>query len=361
MMLILNRLQRHCRLDYEYGMRSLALALLVALPILGSAQENPSFQVIGYYAEHNTSGNFSIKQIDTSGAAALLTQLDYAFARVAHNHCEVPNPDVELNRAYSAAESVDSTADTAAPNQLRGSFHQLQELKRKHPRLKIMISFGGWGNSEGFSDAAEPQNLKEFVRSCVDTFIKGNFAPGIHAPGVFDGIDVDWEYPVDGGMIPGRPEDKKNMTLLAAEFRRQLDAVRPGLLLTAAIPAGAEDYTHYDLKAISQYFDYLSLMAYDLHWKRREDYQPAQRAVSRSGRQIKASARHPLRRPRCDGLPARRSTRAQTDFRSSVLWQRLDRSCAHQSWTLSTGERPVEAALGISRPEDSAANGRHTV
>jgi chitinase len=250
--------------------RLIIASILIAFIPGGSAFAQTAnaarFQVIGYYAEHNAYGNFSIKQIDTSGAAALLTQLDYAFARVAHNRCEVPEREVELNHPYSAADSVDGSADTNTPNQLRGSFHQLQELKRKHPRLKILISFGGWGNSEGFSDAAEPQNLKAFVRSCVDTFIKGNFAPGIHAPGIFDGIDVDWEYPVDGGMIPGRPEDKQNMTLLAAEFRRQLDAVHPGLLLTAAIPAGAEDYTHYDLKAISRYFDYLSLMVYDLHW-----------------------------------------------------------------------------------------------
>src|SRR4029077_7657690 len=100
--------------------------------------------------------------------AGLLTQLDYAFGKVSQGRCQVPNPDVELKRTYSAADSVDGTADLTDPNQLRGTFHQLQELKRKFPKLKILISLGGWTNSEGFSDAAQPANVRGFVRSCID-------------------------------------------------------------------------------------------------------------------------------------------------------------------------------------------------
>jgi len=224
-------------------------------------------QVTGYYAErHAANGDYPLKQLAGYGAAALLTQLDYAFGKVAKNSCQVPNPDLELKRAYSAAESVDGNTDSSDANQLRGTFHQLQELKKKFPKVKVLISLGGWANSEGFSDAAQPANVHEFVRSCIDVYIRGNFAPGIHSPGIFDGIDVDWEYPVDGGMIPGRPEDTKNFNAMAAEFRGQLDGVRPGLLLTAAIPATQDDYKHFDLKVLSRYMDYLNLMAYDMHW-----------------------------------------------------------------------------------------------
>ena len=229
--------------------------------------QTPRAQVVGYYAErHAASGDYPLKQLAANGAAGLLTQLDYAFGKVASSRCQVPNPDLELKRSYAAAESVDGTADSSDAHQLRGTFHQLQELKRKFPKLKVLISLGGWANSEGFSDAAQPANVRAFVQSCVDIFIKGNFAEGIHTPGVFDGIDVDWEYPVDGGMIPGRPEDTKNFNAMAAEFRRELDGVRPGLLLTAAIPATQEDYRHYDLKMLSRYMNDLSIMAYDMHW-----------------------------------------------------------------------------------------------
>ena len=244
--------------------RILVLFAIVVAP--GFAQTS-GFQVVGYYAErHAVSGDYPLKQLAQNGAAGMLTQLDYAFGKVAKSRCEVPNPDVELKRLFSADQSVDGTADSPDPNQLRGTFRQLQELKKKFPKLKIIISLGGWANSEGFSDAAQPANVRDFVRSCVDIFIKGNFSPNIRAARVFDGIDIDWEYPVDGGMIPGRPEDTKNLNAMAAEFRRQLDAVRPGLLLTAAIPATAEDYKHYDRRTLSRYMNDLSIMAYDLHW-----------------------------------------------------------------------------------------------
>lgn len=224
-------------------------------------------QVIGYFTEEGAkSGKYTVKHLMTSGAARLLTEVNYAFGRVADNQCQIGDREAALNHAYTAMESVDGTADPIGENRLRGTFHQLQELKRHYPDLKIVISFGGWGQSEGFSSAVEPEHLREFVRSCVETFIQGKFASGIEAPGIFDGIDIDWEYPVEGGVTPGRPEDTANFTAMAAEFRRQLDAVRPGLLLTAALPAPAELYKNFELKKIVATMDFLSIMAYDLHW-----------------------------------------------------------------------------------------------
>lgn len=245
----------------------LALAPAAFCQAGGQHHKTQARQIVGYFSEDSAqSGKYTIKNIATSGAAHLLTQLDYAFGRVARNHCEVMNPEVALQHAYPATDSVDGTVDPAGAHHLRGTFHQIQELKRRYPKLKVLISLGGWGQSGGFSSAAEPDHVRDFVRSCVQTFIAGNFAPGIHEPGVFDGIDLDWEYPVDGGVDPGRIEDKKNFTALVAEFRRQLDAVGPGLLLTAALPAEEEYYSNFELKEISATLDFISIMAYDLHW-----------------------------------------------------------------------------------------------
>lgn len=225
------------------------------------------FRVVGYFNEGGAkSGSYRVKEIETSGAAKLLTHIDYAFGKVANNRCEIPNPDVALYQSYDAASSVDGTNDPAGDKELRGTFHQFQALKRLHPRLKLLISLGGWGQSGGFSSAAQPENLHDFVASCIDIFIKGQFADGISAPGIFDGIDIDWEYPVTGGVEPGQPADKSNFTAMAAEFRRQLNAVRPGLLLTAALPAESEYYANFELKKLTRYMDFLSIMAYDLHW-----------------------------------------------------------------------------------------------
>jgi chitinase len=220
----------------------LVLSVLIALcPALHAKDKRHQGQVIGYFTESGAaSGKYPVKNIVTSGAANLLTQLDYAFGHVVDNQCQIANREVALEHEYDAASSVDSSADPMGPNQLRGTFHQLQELKHLYPNL--------------------------FVRSCVQTFIAGHFAPDIDGAGIFDGIDIDWEYPVEGGIHQGRPEDKANFTALAAEFRRQLDELRPGYLLTAALPAEEEYYKNFELKEVSRYLDYISIMAYDLHW-----------------------------------------------------------------------------------------------
>lgn len=246
-------------------LRLCAVVVLISCPSV--AGTTSKWHVIGYFTEGGaSSGSYTVKNVATSGAAALLTELDYAFGRVADNQCQIANRRVALEQSYSAADSVSGEPDPAGPGRLRGTFHQLQELKRLYPGLKVIISFGGWDQSGGFSSAARPEHVREFVRSCVETFIKGHLAPGIEAPGVFDGIDIDWEYPVVGGGGPGKPEDSKNFTAMLAEFRLQLDAVRPGLLLTAALPAEAELYEGIELKKISDYLDVLSIMAYDEHW-----------------------------------------------------------------------------------------------
>jgi len=225
------------------------------------------FYVVGYFTEGGAgTGRYTVKDIESSGAAKLLTHIDYAFGKVANNQCEIGNRTVALDQAYDAASSVDGTADPAGDGKLRGTFHQLQELKRLHPALKLLLSLGGWGQSGGFTSAAQPENVQAFVRSCVDLFVKGDCGGGFSEPGICDGIDIDWEYPVNGGVEGGQPADKSNFTAMMAEFRRQLDAIRPGLLLTAALPAEEEYYTNFELEKIVPYIDFLSIMAYDLHW-----------------------------------------------------------------------------------------------
>ncbi|MGO4223085.1 glycosyl hydrolase family 18 protein [Lysobacter sp. TAF61] len=241
-------------------------------------------RVIGYFAQWGIYGrNYRVKNIDTSGSAAKITHINYAFGNVRNNRCEVgvtqasdPNTGVggdafaDYTRSFGAGESVSGTADTW-DQPLRGSWNQLKQLKAKYPNLKVLISLGGWTYSRNFSSAASAANRQAFVASCVDAYIKGNLpvtdsagGPGA-AAGVFDGIDIDWEYPVACGLSCGTPADNANFTALLAEFRRQLDAVRPGLLLTIAAGAGVDKVRVTDPAAYSQYLDYINVMTYDFH------------------------------------------------------------------------------------------------
>ncbi|MGH8081459.1 MAG: glycosyl hydrolase family 18 protein, partial [Lysobacter sp.] len=254
---------------------------------------------IGYFAQWGIYGrNYQVKNIETSGSAAKLTHINYAFGNVRNNRCEVgltipsdPNTGAggdafaDYSKSFAADASVSGTADTW-DQPLRGNWNQLKQLKAKHPGLKVLISLGGWTWSRGFPSAARAENRQAFVASCVDAYIKGNLpvtdgAGGAGAAaGVFDGIDIDWEYPVVCGIdcpAANRPEDNANYTALLAEFRRQLDAVRPGLLLTVAVGAGIDKIRVTNPGAYHQSLDYINVMTYDFHggWEAQTNHHSA--------------------------------------------------------------------------------------
>lgn len=240
--------------------------------------------VLGYFAQWGIyDRKYFVKNIETSGSAPLLTHINYAFGNVRNNRCEVgittpvnENTGVggdafaDYTKSFDAATSVDGVADKW-DSPLRGNWGQLKKLKAKYPKLKVLISLGGWTYSRGFSDAARPENRVAFVKSCIDAYIKGDLprvedagGPGALA-GVFDGIDIDWEYPAACGLGCGRPEDRENFTGLLAEFRKQLDAVRPGLLLSIAAPAGIDKIRVIDPDKFHPSLNFINVMTYDFH------------------------------------------------------------------------------------------------
>jgi chitinase len=183
----------------------------------------------------------------------ILDQINYSQGHIDQNsQCAIADAKADLNYYFSAEDSVDGTAD-AAEMALRGNFHQLQELKHLYPQVRVVISLEG--NPSSFAVAARPENRFSFVASCMQTFIEGRFADGIESPGLFDGIDVDWEFPEE--------EDKDNFIALLAEFRRQLDAERPDLLLTVAMGDSGTAYRHLDLETASLFVDQVGVMNYD--------------------------------------------------------------------------------------------------
>jgi len=224
-------------------------------------------EVVGYFIQWGIyARNYYVKNVVTSGSADKLTVINYAFAGIDENlRCKSIDPYADYDKAFSASESVDGVGDTFSQS-LRGNFNQLRKLKQMYPNIKIVISIGGWTESYRFSDAALPENRVAFVSSCINMFINGNFAQGVSDPTIFDGIDIDWEYPGRcGATCDLRPEDTQNFTALLAELRRQLDAIDPNLILTIAAPASQYYYSAIELNKIHQYLDWINLMTYDFH------------------------------------------------------------------------------------------------
>ncbi|WP_433083090.1 glycoside hydrolase family 18 protein [Dactylosporangium sp. CA-052675] len=248
---------------------SLALAPATAADAHGAAHQD-EYKRVGYFIQWGIYGrSYFVKNLETSGQASRLTHINYAFGGVnAAGKCESVDPWADYQRPVSAAESVDGKADEAG-QPLAGNFNQLRKLKAMHPGLKVLMSLGGWTLSANFSDAALTDASRQaLVKSCIDTFM---------STGVFDGFDLDWEWPGSEGN-PGnviRPEDKQNFTKLVAEFRKQLGKKAT---LTAFLPASpAKIDAGFEANQIFKYLDFGSVQGYDYHgtWETTTNQQSA--------------------------------------------------------------------------------------
>jgi len=139
----------------------------------------------------------------------------------------------------------------------------------------VLWSFGGWTWSSGFGQAA--QNPEAFAKSCRDLVEDPRWAD------VFDGIDIDWEYPNACGETcdtSGRDAYPRLMRALRAEFGDDL--------VTSAITAdgtsgGKIDAADY--AGAAQYVDFYMPMTYDYFgaWDRQGPTAPHSPLTSYAG------------------------------------------------------------------------------
>ncbi|KAL5018496.1 hypothetical protein ScPMuIL_004218 [Solemya velum] len=130
----------------------------------------------------------------------------------------------------------------------------LVELKQVNPSLKVMLAVGGWnqGSHPFLQVVNSTRSLDRFVTSTVE-FLR-------HPDNNFDGLDLDWEYPVN---------QKAQFVALCKELRLAFAPRTTGeqrLLLSAAVSAGkGVIMSAYDVPAINRELDFITVMTYDLH------------------------------------------------------------------------------------------------
>ncbi len=209
-----------------FGRRLNAMVLLALSGVTLQAAEKV---VIGYvFAENKPLVGGEI-------AAEKMTHINYAFANI------------------KDGRMVEGFKDDAA------NFRVLTGLKARNPRLKVLVSVGGWTWSGNFSDMALTRaSRKRFIDSAV----------GFLSRYELDGLDIGWEYPGQKGLNNTyRPEDRENSTALLAELRTALDTAgkKAGkrYLLTMATEASDEWLEHTEMAKAQGSLDFVNLMAYD--------------------------------------------------------------------------------------------------
>lgn len=229
----------------------------------------------GYFPEWGIyDRDFQVEDIP----ADKLTHLFYSFAQIDNNG------EVAIYDSWAATQTPflnEATGETKyTPEESQadeaGNFAELQKLKTANPDLNLMLSIGGWSLSGPFSTVASTEASREkFASSAVDFMVEHGF----------DGLDIDWEYPGEGGaslaeveeLAPKRinkevadsPDDGHNYTLLLEELDEQIQIQEAAdgrdYQLSIASPAGYKDIENLELTEIAEHIDFFNLMAYDFH------------------------------------------------------------------------------------------------
>ena len=240
----------------------------------------PGKIVVGYYTGWSAYKGYTPAKVP----AAYLSHLNYAFAKIDPKTKKIALAD---------------------PAQDRKNFAAIRQLKQSHPHLKTLISVGGWDYSAYFSDvAASAAGREAFAQSCVAFILEHGF----------DGVDIDWEYPVSGGLAgnSNRPQDKQNFTLLLQAIRGKLDQQEKKdgrtYYLTIAGAANTSYLSKIEPQAVAGIVDYIFVMAYDMHgpWDRYADLNAPLYTPSEASPQYKNSVYDGILAYRNKGVPAKK-------------------------------------------------------
>nr|AIG55712.1 secreted protein [Thraustotheca clavata] len=223
-----------------------ALAVLA----MAAGASAAGYKNVVYFMEWGIYGrNYNIFDLDWSR----ITHINYAFGKPASDG------SVGVYDSWAATDkrySDDSWNDSGS--NVYGSFGQGHKMKKKFRNTKFGLSIGGWTLSDQFSGFASTEaGRTKFAQSSVQLMLDLGL----------DFIDIDWEYPVEGGNdsppVPHRPDDMKNFVLLLKAIRAEFSKLSFKPELSVASPAGPTNYRHWDFAAVCEQLDHINIMTYD--------------------------------------------------------------------------------------------------
>jgi len=160
----------------------------------------------------------------------------------------IPDPNYVTHINYAFGHVTNSFEGVRIDNEDR--LRDILKLKNTHPKLKILLSIGGWGSGRFSEMAADEKTRASFAKDCKR--VADQFG--------LDGIDLDWEYPTSSmGNISSSPDDTGNFTLLCRMIRAEIGDEK---LLTFASSANAK---YVDFKAVEPLMDFINVMTYDIN------------------------------------------------------------------------------------------------
>jgi len=216
--------------------------------------KNTDFNVIYYHTAWSMYGrDFHVSDLDTK----MVPECAYAFFNIKMNDegLFIPvmgDPWSEVDKHYPGDEN----------QPFFGNFGQFKMVKEKCG-MKLTLSIGGWTWSKDLSTlAADEKHRAAFCKELINIFDKYD---------IFDGVNVDWEYPVNGASeslghphnLIG-PNDGDNFALLLKDVREALDkSGRNHFTVSAAVTGAPEKMEGLPVEELDKYLDEFHVMTYD--------------------------------------------------------------------------------------------------
>ena len=114
---------------------------------------------------------------------------------------------------------------------------------------KILLSFGGGGQSWGFPASTSTPELREiFIDNIISICETYNY----------DGVDIDWEQPFS-------ITEKNDLTSFIIELRQAFDDIYPDWIISMAVPVSDWAGQYYDFDQLKQSVEFFNAMTYDIH------------------------------------------------------------------------------------------------
>lgn len=194
--------------------------------------------VTTYYA--NASGSIEA----SSDRLSKVDLVFYAFWGLAPDgHLLMTRPDLDLDGSAvtPTPAPISLTEALARFPASHGYLQQACALREEHPELLFRLSLGGWANGANFSPAFSTAGGRDTFAADTLALVTGVVCPD--GKPLFDGIDLDWEYPqvVIGGVSPAvSPDDGTNLHLAVLKARQVLGATRA---ISITLPHGDSGVT----------------------------------------------------------------------------------------------------------------------
>ncbi|CAH1183293.1 unnamed protein product [Phaedon cochleariae] len=245
-------------------------ALLLALAAFAAGEK---LVVCNYEAKSHLregQGKFEISNLDP--ALQYCTHLLYGYAAIDENTLKL----VPLNEQFDV---------------IKDNYRHVTDLKRRFPKLKVLLSVGGNEDVVGEGDEKN-EKYRKIVETSTHRLAFANSAHTILKGYGFDGLDLAWEFPEtkpkkiksglkkfwssvkhtftgDHVVDENAQQHREQFTALVKELKSVL---RPdNLLLSLTVLPNINSTVYYDPRSLAPHLDFIALHAFDFYTPQRNN------------------------------------------------------------------------------------------